>query len=160
MRFFYAFLLILTIFSCTRGAYKPPENLIPEDQMVDVLYEYMLLNSAKGINKKILEKHIVNPTQYVFDKFDIDSIQFAESNTYYAHNSEVYASIYASLKEKLELNKKAMEDLIADEKKKRDSLQNLNRVRLDSLKKTQQIKRTPKNRLPSKRFDSMQKRNR
>ena len=129
--------------------------------MVDVLYDHMLLNAAKGINKKILEKHIANPTQYIFDKYNIDSTQFTQSNTYYAHNSEVYASIYNRLKERLELDKKTMEDLVAEEKKKRDSVRKTKTIKPDSFTvlKYGQNKLSPKNRLPSKRFDSLQQLN-
>lgn len=161
MKLGYVFMVFLMLFSCNRNAYEAPENLISEEQMVDVLYDHMLLNAAKGINKKILEKHIANPTQYIFDKYNIDSTQFAQSNTYYAHNSEVYASIYERLKEKLELDKKTMEDLVAEEKKKRDSIRKAKTIKPDSFTvlKYGQKKLSPKNRLPSKRFDSLRKQN-
>ena len=62
----WSFLLILTLcVSCNKNTYEAPENLIEEDQMVEVLSEFMLLNAAKGINKKILEKHIADPTLFV-----------------------------------------------------------------------------------------------
>jgi len=110
----WSFLLIFTLcVSCNRNTYEAPENLIEEDQMIEVLSEFMLLNAAKGINKKILEKHIADPTQYIFDKYGIDSTQLANSNTYYAHNSEAYASIYEHLKKKLESDKKVLQDLVA-----------------------------------------------
>ena len=161
MRLVYVFLVFLMLFSCRRNAYAPPENLISEEQMVDVLYDHMLLNAAKGINKKILEKHIANPTKYIFDKHNIDSIQFAQSNTYYAHNSEVYASIFERLKKKLELDKKTMEDLMAEEKKKRDSIRKAKTIKSDSLTmlKYGQKKLTPRKRIPLKRFDSLQQLN-
>ena len=161
MRLVYVFMVFLMLFSCNRNAYEAPENLISKEQMVEVLYDHMLLNAAKGINKKILEKHIANPTQYIFDKYNIDSTQFAQSNTYYAHNSEVYASIYERLKEKLELDKKTMEDLVAEEKKKRDSIRKTKTIKSDSFTvlKYGQKELTPKNRLPLKKIDSLQQLN-
>ena len=161
MKLGYVFMVFLMLFSCNRNAYEAPENLISEEQMVEVLYDHMLLNAAKGINKKILEKHIANPTQYIFDKYNIDSTQFAQSNTYYAHNSEVYASIYNRLKERLELDKKIMEDLVAEEKKKRDSIRKVKTIKSDSLTmlKYGQKKLTPRKRLPLKKIDSLQQLN-
>lgn len=161
MKLGFVFMVFLMLFSCNRNAYEAPENLISEEQMVDILYDHMLLNAAKGINKKILEKHIANPTQYIFDKFNIDSTQFAQSNTYYAHNSEVYASIYNRLKERLELDKKTMEDLVAEEKKKRDSIRKAKTIKPDSftMLKYGQKKLSPKNRLPSKRNDTLKRLN-
>ena len=129
----WSFLLILTLcVSCNKNTYEAPENLIEEDQMVEVLSEFMLLNAAKGINKKILEKHIADPTQYIFDKYGIDSTQLANSNTYYAHNSEAYASIYERLKKKLESEKKVLQDFVAEEKRIRDSIRKTKLVKPDS----------------------------
>ncbi len=161
MRLVFVFMIFLMFFSCTRNTYEAPENLISKERMVEVLYDHMLLNAAKGINKKKLEKHIANPSQYIFDKYDIDSTQFAQSNIYYAHNSEEYASIYERLKEKLEFDKKLMEDLMSDEKRKKDSIRKTKIIKPDSLTmlKFEQQKRSPKNRLPSKRFDSLQQLN-
>ena len=121
MRIFCFVLSVFILISCNRDKYKAPDDLIPEDQMVDVLYQFMIMNAAKGINKKILEQHIEDPSQYIFDQFNIDSIQFVNSNIYYANNNEVYASIYKRLEQKLESDKKAMQ-LVEAEKKKNDSI--------------------------------------
>ena len=64
-------LVAITFFfmSCENKAMKKPPNLISEDQMVDILYDMMLLNSAKGINKQLLEETIQNPEQYIYNIF-------------------------------------------------------------------------------------------
>ena len=154
----WSFLLIFTLcVSCNRNTYEAPENLIEEDQMIEVLSEFMLLNAAKGMNKKILEKHIADPTQYIFDKYGIDSTQLANSNTYYAHNSEAYASIYEHLKKKLESDKKVLQDLVAKEKRIRDSIRKTKLVKPDSALDLKNQKLTLKNRLPSKRIEMLKK---
>ena len=143
-------LSVFLLISCQRDKYKAPENLISEEQMVDVLYEHMLMNAAKGINKKVLEQHIQDPAQYIFDKFNIDSLQFAQSNTYYANNNEVYASIYERLKQKLESDKKAMELLVEAEKKKNDSIKKSKRKEKDTIFEFNRKEKSLKNRrLPS-----------
>ena len=74
---------VLIVQSCSNNAYKSPVDLIPEHQMVEILYDFMILNSAQGANKKILEDKLKNPLDYVFKKHNIDSIQFENSNAYY-----------------------------------------------------------------------------
>ena len=155
----WSFLLILTLcVSCNKNTYEAPENLIEEDQMVEVLSEFMLLNAAKGINKKILEQHIEDPSQYIFDQFNIDSLQFVNSNTYYANNNEVYASIYKGLEQKLESDKKAMELLVEAEKKKNDSIKKSKIKQRDTVFEFNRKERSIKNRLSPKKIDTLQKR--
>ena len=68
---------ILFLLSCENLEVKNPSNLISEDQMVEILYDVVLINSAKGINKQLLQNNIKNPQAYVYKKHNIDSLQFA-----------------------------------------------------------------------------------
>ncbi|MFD2822846.1 DUF4296 domain-containing protein [Lacinutrix iliipiscaria] len=80
---------------------KKPDNLIAKDKMVNVIIDLSLFNSAKGINKRILEDKGINLEQYVYEQHDIDSLQFAESNNYYAHHIDDYEAIYKEVKDSL-----------------------------------------------------------
>ncbi|MBN2868198.1 MAG: DUF4296 domain-containing protein [Flavobacteriaceae bacterium] len=80
---------------------EKPKDLISEDQMVDVLVEISIMSSAKGINKRMLENNGVKPVAYIYKKHSIDSIQFANSNNYYAHDIKVYDRIYDKVKDSL-----------------------------------------------------------
>ncbi|MDB4107975.1 DUF4296 domain-containing protein, partial [Flavobacteriaceae bacterium] len=64
---------LLVFMSCGNTTIKKPANLISEDQMVEILYDVMILNSAKGINKQLLENNIQNPKEYIYSKHNIDS---------------------------------------------------------------------------------------
>lgn len=158
MRIFCLIFSVFVLVSCNRDNYKAPKDLISEDQMIDVLYELMIMNAAKGVNKKVLEQYIESPSNYIFNKFNIDSLQFVNSNSYYAKNNEVYGSIYLRLKQKLESDKKAIQLLIKDEEKKIDSIKKLKIAQNDTVFEFNKKERSFKNRLPPKRFDSMQKR--
>jgi hypothetical protein len=140
------YILICFIFSCNSAIEKPqkPENLIPEDKMVDIMYDVFLLNSAKGVNKIILEVNGVMPEKYVFEKYSIDSIQFAESNNYYVYNTKTYESILNRIKEKIDKNRKEYEALDKIEEteklKKADSIRALRSKEKDSLVKLGELK--------------------
>jgi len=142
------YIVICFFFSCNSSIEKPkkPDHLISEDKMVDIMYDVFLLNSAKGVNKKILETNGVLPEKYVFEKYSIDSTQFAESNNYYVYNTKTYESILSRIKEKIEVNKKEFEALDkaeeAAKKIKEDSIRALRSIEKDSLVKIGELKLT------------------
>lgn len=140
------YILICFFFSCNSAIEKPqkPENLIPENKMVDIMYDVFLLNSAKGVNKIILEVNGVMPEKYIFEKYSIDSTQFAESNNYYVYNTKTYESILNKIKEKIDLKKKEYEALDkieeAEKMKKADSIRKIRVKEKDSLLKIGELK--------------------
>lgn len=107
-----------------------PDNLIPEETMSEVMYDVFVLNAAKGINKKILETNGILPESYVFDKYNIDSLQFAKSNDYYSYDPETYEGIIERVKVRLELAKNLNDSMDVIEKKLKDSLDLAKRPKL------------------------------
>ena len=116
-------LVILTLstllfFSCAEELIKRPDNLIPEDKMVLIIKEMAIINAAKGTNIGQLKDHGIEPTTLLFEKFDIDSAQFVDSDRYYASKPLLYETMYkdveASLEEqriKLEADKKVNDSI-------------------------------------------------
>ena len=98
------------------------------------MYDVFILNAAKGAHKITLEKNGIFPEDYVFEKYEIDSLQFALSNEYYGFQVEEYEAIIAKVELRLNENKaKYQEQIEVEEKEKerqRDSIQKRN----DSLK--------------------------
>lgn len=158
MRILILFLSILLLLSCREQNFHTPENLISEDKMVEIITEFMIINAAKGINKKILEDHIADPTSYVFNKFSIDSTQFDQSNAYYSRNIELYSSIYDRVYQNLELKKTEAQSQVEAQNKRLDSLKRIKLNIKDSVPKLQKIDlvpKTPKMRTPPKKFDTL-----
>ena len=56
MRIITLLLALLLLQSCHLNHTSPPEDLISEDKMVDILYDFMIINSAQGANKKNFRK--------------------------------------------------------------------------------------------------------
>ena len=96
-----------------------PNNLIPEDKMIDILYDMSLISVSKGINKRILENNGMKPKKYILKKYNIDSLQFVVSNEYYSKDLEIYLSIYEEVLNKLQLNREIIIDSIENYKKDR-----------------------------------------
>ncbi|WP_299366126.1 DUF4296 domain-containing protein [Winogradskyella sp.] len=136
--------LLLLFFACDNESKpKKPSNLIPRDKMENILYDLYIVNAAKGTNKKVLEKNNVIPETYILTKYGIDSLQFAESNSYYAFDSEEYRKMVDNVKTRLQDDKEYFEDLQKKEgeaaKKRRDSLGRARRQSRDSIQKTMKI---------------------
>jgi hypothetical protein len=126
----------LLFFACDeKNKPKKPENLIPKDTMEKIIYDLYIVTSAKGVNKKALEKNNVVPETYILTKYNIDSLQFAESNNYYAFNADTYKKLVNNVKARLEKEKIAFEAL----KKKEKEAQVAKRKRANKNKKSKPI---------------------
>ncbi len=123
MKHFFYIIVLIALFGCS-GMDKPkkPKNLIAKDKMKEIMYEVYILNAAKGVNRKILELNGIMPLEYVYKKYDIDSLQFAESNTYYAYDTEGYLAMIENVKVNLQKNKDLHEKQIKEEQKLGDSI--------------------------------------
>jgi len=143
MKRIYSILLgfLLLFFACEENNKpKKPDNLIPKNKMEKILYDLYIVSSAKGVNKKILEENNVIPETYILTKYDIDSLQFAVSNDYYAFDSEEYKAIIDNVKARLEEEKKLFEELQKKEgkaaKRRRDSINKAKQRKRDSINRT------------------------
>ena len=95
--------LFFTVLACNKlEGPKKPKNLISKGKMVDVLIDAKLLMSASSINKKTMRDSGLNINTFVYKKHNIDSLQFALSNDYYAFHVEDYEDIYTRLADSLE----------------------------------------------------------
>ena len=117
---------------------EKPDNLIPENKFTEILLDMFVINSAKGVNKKVMEENGLKPEAYIYQKYQIDSLQFAKSNEYYAFDSEKYTEILYRIKQRVEDQKKfyekQLEEEEAERKRKLDSIRALNIKIRDSLK--------------------------
>ena len=96
------FLLFIFIFSCVEiGDSKPPKNLIPPEQMSFIMIDVILMKNIIRDQYAIKEKTSLLVSQYLYDKYDIDSTQFASSQTYYSQNPKKYMPIFKTVEEHL-----------------------------------------------------------
>ncbi|WP_435136669.1 DUF4296 domain-containing protein [Formosa sp. A9] len=121
------FLLSFVLVVSCHKVKKPeqPENLMSEDQMVNVIIDMALLTAAKGVDRVALEEKGIMPEAFVYEKHQIDSLQFALSSNYYAHDIAAYEAIYAKVDDSLKAIKaviKQQQDEAEEAKRKADSL--------------------------------------
>jgi len=122
--------VVLFLISCTSNTiFKKPEDLIPKDTMALLIYDLYLVNAAKHVKNKRLEKK-VNYMPFLFDKYHIDSLRFQTSNFYYTSKIDDYEELLQGVKKRLE----ALQKEFTAEKTKIDS------IRRDSLSRAKKLK--------------------
>lgn len=104
--------------------------------MIAILKDMAILNAAKATktNIRILKENGIEPTQHLFEKHDIDSTVFVESDRYYASLPLEYVSMYEEIEASLTKEKNIMDEA----KKMKDSLKVIERKKLS--KKNDSIK--------------------
>ncbi|MCG9971608.1 DUF4296 domain-containing protein [Christiangramia crocea] len=118
-------LFLLLVFSVSCQDVKKtekPDDLIPENKMIDVLTELSLLHAARNYNKFKLEETGIKPKEYIYEKFNIDSLQFERSNNYYAEQYTQYERIFDSVKVRIQAMKVRLDSLREVETKREDSI--------------------------------------
>lgn len=106
------FSLVLFLASCNHNAVEKPENLIEEEVMTNILYDLSIMEAMKSQNPYAPQNQSMNPKDYIFKKYKIDSLQFATSNRYYVSQIEEYKKMYDKVNERLEKEKKAADSLV------------------------------------------------
>ena len=139
--------LIGLLINCNSKPVEKPNDLINEDMMVDILYDLYVINGMKSSDMKYLEDRGIKPAKYIYQKYKIDSLQFAKSDHYYATDVDGYARLYERVTLRLQRNKAAIDSLIAKEpkEKKEDSIIKttvISHKLRDSLRKKRILKKT------------------
>lgn len=135
--------LLVLVVACKDNKLSTPEkpkDLISKAEMVDILYDMSILSAGKGADRRTFEAKGIMPQEYIYNKYNIDSLQFAESNNYYSYNVSVYEDLYEQVQAKLVEDKRIFKEDRDKEKTYRDSIKQVKNKRIDSLRKLGQDK--------------------
>lgn len=124
MKHFAILLMFILCFLGCQNVQQPekPKNLISKDKMVDILVETYLANAARSVdNKSIIDKGI-KMDSLIYRNFEIDSLQFAKSNEFYAADVNTYMSIFQKVETRLDVMQKKMDSLWESERRIKDSI--------------------------------------
>ena len=95
-------LAILLIISCeSKVNYEKPEDLIPRETMIDLLYDMHLAVGTTNLRNKNNEKDR-NYMSLVYEKYGVDSTRFAISNIYYTSQAVEYEEMFEEVERRLE----------------------------------------------------------
>lgn len=133
MKAFYFLVILFVALSCQNVKYpEKPDNLIPEDKMVEVLTEVYLSNATRTKDIRVARKAGYMLDSMLYKKFDIDSSQFANSHAYYSTDIDEYTAMFKRVKEKLNILKVGADSIKAQYDERRRILDS---IKKDSLRK-------------------------
>ena len=122
-------LLLLVLAGCQDIIHpEPPVDLLPKDKMVQILADAYISNASrsKSVNNRILRTKGVQLDSLLYSKHDVDSLNFAESNAYYASNLDMYTEIISEVEKLLKAKKDGIDSIMDLDKKniktKKDSI--------------------------------------
>lgn len=113
--------IILVLFlsvSCKKELVKQPAKLIEKEKMVDIMYDLSLLDAMRYQNPIPLDSVETDPVKFILRKFKVDSLQFAQSNMYYATDYEGYKEMFDEVSKRLAVNQRATDSILKIEEKK------------------------------------------
>lgn len=105
---------------------EKPDDLIDRNTMVEILVDTYLSNAARNKNYQEVQDKNIRLEKFIYQKYAIDSLQFAKSNAYYSADLDGYLQLLKEVE--LELNKiKGDEevDLEAEQKSKPKANKNI-----------------------------------
>ncbi|UWY28898.1 DUF4296 domain-containing protein [Flavobacterium sp. TR2] len=119
MKNFIVILLVLFLsVSCKKEVVKQPAKLIEKEKMIDIMYDLSLLEAMRYQKPLSLDSIDNNPTRFVLKKYKVDSLQFAQSNIYYASDYESYKDMFDAVNKRISVNQRAADSLAKIDEKK------------------------------------------
>lgn len=116
--FAFIILVLFLAVSCKKELVKEPKRLIEKEKMIDIMYDLSVLDAIKYQSPLSLDSLDASPKKFVLKKYKVDSLQFAQSNMYYAADYESYKDMFDQIAKRLEKNQKKADSLVKIEEKK------------------------------------------
>ncbi|MDR7372535.1 DUF4296 domain-containing protein [Flavobacterium aquidurense] len=150
--FVFIILVLFLSVSCKDDLVKEPKRLIEKEKMVDIMYDLSLLEAMKYQNPMSLDSVDADPKKFVFRKYKVDSLQFAQSNIYYASDYNTYKDMFDEIGKRLAVKQRAVDSIVKIEEKAaakknkvkvnlKDSIKKPSKpINIDSIRRTRQLK--------------------
>ena len=113
MRIVYLILLLVLLSSCSTRMMEPPENLIEESVFSDILYDVAVLKAVHSTSPATLESQGILIMPYIYEKYDVDSLQLINSNKYYSTLGDRYFKLFESIETRLAEKSEVIDSLRA-----------------------------------------------
>lgn len=97
-----SFLVFFSIQACKENTIEKPKKLISKDKMVDIIYDLAVLEAAKSQTAGVYQ--YPRTSVFIKNKYQVDSLTFAQSTQYYAADMKAYKKIYDDVKKRLNEN--------------------------------------------------------
>lgn len=93
--------MLLIVVACKKNIVPKPDKFLDEKQMESLLYDLAVLESMKVSQAQMLDSLQFNPQQFIYKKYQLDSLSLAQNMVYYASLPKDYDRIVKKVEEKL-----------------------------------------------------------
>ncbi|MGL2987485.1 DUF4296 domain-containing protein [Flavobacterium sp. RSSA_27] len=113
------FVLLVSFVGCRKEeTVKAPKKLIDKAVMVNVFYDLALLEASKYQMISNSDYQKIEPKEFIYKKYKIDSAQFSQSNIYYASSIEEYKKMFEEVQKRLQTNSDKLDTIIKRKQEK------------------------------------------
>ncbi|AZQ42892.1 DUF4296 domain-containing protein [Nonlabens ponticola] len=110
MRNLVVILFIFLTTSCTDiQTAEKPDDFYGDQKMADILTDLYLIDGSMSNNRSAFTKLKTLPTDYIYDKYNTDSVTYRENFLYYADRVEEYQQVLEIVEQNLEVVKDSVE---------------------------------------------------
>jgi hypothetical protein len=95
-------LLYLICLGCSNNPVKKPKNLLDEDTVEDILFDYALLQATATTSPEVIMNNNIDIDKFIYKKYKIDSLTWAQNNKYYAGNVNDFKHLHKRVLKRLE----------------------------------------------------------
>lgn len=121
-------LLGILVLGCQNIEKAPkPDHLIPEDKMVNILVDLAKIDAAWNYNPGDFNDKGINPPNYIYKKYAVDSAQLAKSNAFYIEHFKINKRMYEKVRAILKKEIQKMDSL----KALKDSLRTMQKIKMN-----------------------------
>lgn len=112
------------VLGCSKDKTPKPAGLIPQEKMEEILYDLNMFQAVRNSNYNLYQTENLNAQQYIYKKYNIDSLEFTQSHKYYASDIEQYEKMLDRLLNRIDQEKKDQiaKDSLSVPKNTNDSL--------------------------------------
>ena len=89
-----------------------PRNLIDEEKMENIIYDATTMDVMSTFIPKNQSFVDIMGSPYIFLKYQIDSLQLAESQEYYSKNPKIMSKIYKKVLRRMEKSKDSIDRIV------------------------------------------------
>lgn len=136
-KYFLILLATLVIYACKDNVVKKPDRLLSEAEMTEILYDLSILGAIQSNYPAKLKGLGIDGFDYIYDKYNIDSLQLAQNNVYYATDVKKYKRMIGVVQERLTHNKTEIDSSLIKKKPKKEL-----KIKIDTVlepKKSKQV---------------------
>lgn len=121
----YVIVLLLSV-SCSDRPVPKPDNLLSKEVMEEIIFDLAVLEAAESHKPQVLIDNKIEVKQFVYKKYNIDSLTYFQNYKYYASDIKTFKKMYKHVNERIQNQKNEIDTLIKGKKIQKTTDTNIN----------------------------------